>query len=355
MGSKRGYYEVLGVPRGATQEEIKRSFRRLAFQNHPDRNQEDGAAERFKEINEAYQVLSDPRKRSNYERFEHLGAGESGRGFDSFGDFVGGLGDIFEAFFGSATRTTQRAPQQGADLYSKLTISFEEAVFGCEKEIEVTRIEDCSLCYGLGSKPGSQPMRCPTCNGRGQVRQVHRGIFGHFSNMTTCEYCRGEGIIIAQPCPQCRGRGKERKRHKIAVKVPAGVEDGIQICLSGEGDAGIRGGPPGNLYVNLSVQEHEFFKREGNDILYELPISFAQAALGDKVEVPTVEGKATLNIPAGTQTEEVFRLKGRGVPSLHCSGRGSQLIKVRVITPQNLNPKQRRLFQELAKGLGKVT
>lgn len=350
-GLKRDYYEVLGVPRNATEEEIKRAFRRLAFQHHPDHNHEDGAAEKFKEINEAYQILIDPEKRARYDRFGPIGI--EGQGFEGFGDFSG-LGDIFEAFFGGSTTSTRRKAQRAADLSHNLTLSFEEAVLGCEKEIEVVRTENCSLCYGKGSKPGSQPSRCPNCNGTGQVRRVYQSIFGRFANMTTCEYCYGEGKVITQPCPRCRGTGRERRQRRIVVKIPAGVEDNSQIRLTGEGDMGMWGGPPGNLYLLLSVQEHKWFRREGDDILYELTINFAQAALGDEVEVPTLEGKAKVRIPPGTQTDQTFRLKGKGVPHLHRNGRGDQLVKVRLITPQSLDEHQRKLFQELEKTLAKT-
>lgn len=353
MSPKRDYYEVMGVPRDATEEEIKRAFRKLAFQYHPDRNSENGAEEKFKEVNEAYQVLSDPVKRANYDRFGHLGTEGSGRGFEGFSDF-GGLGDIFEAFFGGATTRDRQKPRQGADLYSTLTLSFEEAVFGCEKEIEVICRESCSSCHGTGSEPGSQIIGCPNCNGTGQVRRVQQSFFGRFVNIVPCERCRGEGKIITQPCSRCKGVGQERRRRKIAVKIPAGVEDGFQVRLGGEGDVGIWGGLPGYLYIALSVKKHEFFQREGENILYELPINFAQAALGAEVEVPTLDGKAEMKIPAGTQTGRVFRLKERGVPRLRGSGRGDQLVKIRVVTPRSLNDQQRKLFQELVKTLGKA-
>ena len=349
MATKRDYYEVLGVPRSASEGEIKRVFRKLAFQYHPDRNREDGAAERFKEINEAYEVLSDPERRATYDRFGHVGEG-FGKGFEDF-DIFPGFGDIFERFFGGATTATRRGPQQGGDLRYSLTITFEEAIFGCEGEIEIWRIENCSLCHGVGSEPGSQPSRCPECNGTGQVRQVQRSIFGQFVNVTTCNRCGGEGRIITKPCPQCRGSGKEEKARRIAITVPAGVDDGSQIRLSGEGNAGTRGGSAGNLYVTLSVQEHQFLKRRGDDILYDLPINFAQAALGDEVEVPTVDGPVPLKIPPRTQTGKLFQLKEKGVPHLRGGGRGDQLVMVHVVTPEALNEEQRRIFEELAKTL----
>jgi len=347
MAVKRDYYEVLGISRNATDEEIKKAFRKLAFQYHPDHNHGDGAADRFKEINEAYEVLSDPDKRAAYDRFGHGGAeGLFGRGFEGF-DF-GGFGDIFDAFFGGATTTTRQAPQRGADLQYNLTITFEEAAFGCEKEISISRTENCSLCQGVGSKPGSQPTRCPNCNGTGQVRRVQQTIFGRFVNTTTCSQCHGEGRIITEPCPQCRGTGREKQQRSIMVKIPPGVDDGSQLRLSGEGEAGLRGGPPGNLYITLSVLPHEFFARDGDNILYELPINFAQAALGAEVEVPTLDGKVNLKVPAGSQTGKVFRFKGQGVPHLHRGGCGDQLVTLLVVTPESLTEKQRQLFEELA-------
>ena len=354
MALKKDYYKVLGVARGASPEEIKKAFRKLAFQHHPDHNHQEGAEAKFKEINEAYQVLSDPEKRANYDHFGYSGAKAFGRGFEGFGDFASDFGDIFETFFAGTTRARKRVSRKGADLYYNLKISFEQAILGCEKEVEIMRTEDCPLCYGLGSEPDSQPVKCPDCDGSGEVHRVQKSIFGRFVNSTVCGRCRGEGIIITQPCKGCQGTGKEPKRRKIMVKIPAGVEDNSRIRLSREGEAGMWGGPAGSLYINLSVQEHPFFKREGNDVIYELPLNFAQAALGDEVEIPTIEGKTSLKIPPGTQAGKVFQLKGKGVPYLHRSGRGDQLIQVRVITPEKLNEEQRRLFQELAKGLGKA-
>ena len=351
MPAKRDYYEVLGVDREATDDEIKKAFRKLAFKHHPDHNHEDGAAERFKEVNEAYEVLSDPDKRAAYDRYGHGGAeGFFGRGFEGF-DF-GGFGDIFDAFFGGTATATRQAPQRGADLHGRITITFEEAAFGCEKEVNILRAENCSLCQGIGCKPGSQPSRCPNCNGTGQVRQVRQTIFGRFTNITTCPQCHGEGRIITEPCPQCRGTGREKRQRSIPVKIPAGVDDGSQIRLIGEGESGLRGGSPGNLYITLSVLPHEFFIRDDDNILYELPINFAQAALGAEVEVPTLDGKAKLKIPAGSQTGKVFRLKAQGIPHLRGNGRGDQLVTLLVVTPESLTKEQRRLFQELANSLG---
>ncbi len=350
MPTKRDYYEVLGIASNATDEEIKRAFRKLAFKYHPDHNRNDGAEEKFKEVNEAYEVLSDSDKRTAYDRFGHGGAeGLFGRGFEGFN--FGGFGDIFDAFFGGATTTTRQAPQRGADLQYRVTIIFEEAAFGCEKEINILRTENCSQCQGIGCKPGSQPSRCPNCNGTGQVRRVQQSIFGRFTSTTTCSQCQGEGRIITEPCPQCRGTGKEKRQRSILVKIPAGVDDSTQIRLMGEGETGARGGSSGNLYITLSVLSHQFFTRDGDNILYELAINFAQAALGTEVKVPTLDGEVKLKITAGCQTGKVFQLKNKGIPHLHRSGRGDQLVTLRIVTPDKLTKEQRQLFQELANSL----
>ncbi|MEE8471394.1 MAG: molecular chaperone DnaJ [Dehalococcoidia bacterium] len=355
MAKKRDYYHVLGVDRNASDEQLKKAFRKLAFEFHPDRNKDGEAEEKFKEVNEAYEVLNDHQKRASYDRFGQTGfGGFEGRGFDGF-DF-GGFGDIFDAFFGGISRTARRtSPQRGADLGYSLSISFEEAVFGCEKGIEIVRTERCSLCHGTRSEPGHQPQRCPTCDGSGELRRAQRSVFGQFVNVTACNQCHGEGAIITRLCSRCKGQGKERKAQKVAVRIPAGIAEGNQIRLSGEGDAGKRGGPPGNLYVNLSVQPHKLFRRDGHHILYEMPINFAQAALGDEIEVPTVDGDVLLKIPAGSQHGRLFRLKEKGVPHLRGHGRGDQLVRLHVVTPQSLNEGQKKLFRELEKTLGKAT
>lgn len=347
MPEKRDYYEVLGVDKSANDEEIKKAFRKLAFKYHPDHNRENGAEEQFKEANEAYEVLSDQDKRSAYDRFGHSGIdGAFGRGFDGFN--FGGLGDIFDVFFGGATTSTRQAPTRGADMRYDLPISFEEAAFGVEKEITISRTEHCSLCQGTGSKPGSQPSRCPNCNGTGQVRRVQQSLFGRFTNITTCPQCHGEGRIITEPCPQCRGKGKEKNQRTIKVIIPAGVDNGNQVLLRGEGDAGTRGGSSGDLYVTLSVKQHKFFDRDGDDVLYEQTINCAQAALGDEIEVPALDGNMKLKIPPGSQTGKVLRFKNKGIPHLHRNGRGDQLITLVVDIPASLTGKQRELFQELA-------
>lgn len=350
MPTERDYYEVLGIDRAATDEEIRKAFRKLAFKYHPDHNHADKAGERFKEVNEAYEVLSDPDKRAAYDRFGHGGAeGLFGRGFEGF-DF-GGFGDIFDAVFGGTATATRRAPRRGADLSYAIAITFEEAALGCEKEVTISRTENCSLCQGVGCKPGSQPVRCPNCKGTGQVRRVHQSLFGRFAHTATCDQCHGAGRIIAEPCPRCRGTGKEKHKRNISVKIPAGVENSSQIRLRGEGEAGTRGGSPGNLYIILSVKEHELFTRYNDDLLYELPINFAQAALGTEVEVLTLDGKTKLKIPAGSQTGQVFRLKGRGIAHLHRGGHGDQLVTLFVATPDKLTEKQRQLLQELGESL----
>ena len=249
-------------------------------------------------------------------------------------------------------RRQLRTAGLAADLRQHITINLEDAAFGVEKEINISRTEYCSLCQGTGCKPDSQPSRCPDCNGNGHVRQVRQSIFGRFTNITTCPKCHGEGRIITEPCPQCRGNGKEKRQRSLLVKIPGGVEDGSRMRLSGEGDAGTRGGPAGNLYVTISVLEHEFFKRDGDNVIYELPINFAQAALGDEVEVPTLDGETKLKVPAGSQTNTVFRLKGKGIPHLQRGGRGDQMVTLLVVTPDSLSSKQRQLFKELSDSFG---
>ncbi len=351
MPTKRDYYEVLSIDRNATEEKIKSAFRKLAFKYHPDRNRDNGAEGKFKEINEAYEVLSNQDKRSAYDRFGHDGGqGVSGRGFEGF-DF-GGFGDIFDAFFGGATTTTRQAPQRGDELHYRATITFEEAAFGIEKELKISRTEYCPACRGTGCPPNSQPSQCSNCNGSGQVSRVQQSIFGRFTNITTCPQCHGEGEIITEPCPRCRGTGKEKLQRSIFVKIPAGVDDGSRIRLNDEGNAGTRGGSPGNLYLSLSVKQHEFFIRDGDNVLYELHANFTQAALGAEVEVPTLDGKVKLKLPAGCQTGHVFRLKKKGIPHIYGNGRGDHLVRLQVVTPDSLTKKQRQLFEELDKTLG---
>ncbi|MBE0480599.1 MAG: molecular chaperone DnaJ [Dehalococcoidia bacterium] len=352
MATKRDYYDILGITRNATPEEIKKAYRKLAFEYHPDRNKNDGAEQTFKEINEAFEVLRDTDKRAAYDMFGHAAPGQGfGRGFEGF-EF-GGFGDIFDAFFGGGTgRGRRTGAQKGGDLHYSVSISFEEAVFGCEKELEIVRTERCSACHGSRSEPGTRPDTCSTCNGAGEVRRSQRSVFGQFINVAPCPHCNGEGIVINTPCRNCKGQGKQRMTRKILLKVPAGVDDGNQIRLSGEGDCGRNGGNPGNLLVTLSVRKHPQFERVGNDIVYELPVNFAQAALGDEIQIPGLEGDIPFRVPAGCQSGRVFRLKEKGVPNLRGYGRGDQLIRVHVVTPQALDAKQKKLFRDLAKMLG---
>ena len=351
MSTKRDYYEVLGVSRNANEDEIKKAFRKLARQYHPDVNKASDAEARFKEINEAYEVLSDSEKRQTYDRFGHNGpsAGFGQGGFGQGG--FGGIEDIFEDFFGFGTRArtaARRSPQRGADLRYNLTITFEEAVFGCEKQLEIPRWEPCPTCRGSGAAPGTAPVRCSQCNGSGEVRRVQQSIFGQFVNVSTCPRCNGEGEVVTSPCPECRGRKQVQRTRTVSVQIPAGVENGTQIRLSGEGEPGLNSGPAGNLYVALTVQPHPFFIRQGNDILLELPLNIGQAALGSKLHVPTLDGQHELTVPPGTQTGDTFRLQGRGVPHLRRSGRGDEIVTVFVKTPINLTEEQRDLLRRLA-------
>jgi molecular chaperone DnaJ len=354
MSSKRDYYEVLGVPRSASGDDLKRAFRRMARQYHPDVNKDPGAEEHFKELNEAYEILSDADKRARYDRFGHAGvqgAGAGGAGFEGFGF---GFDDIFESFFGGVrTGASAARPQRGQDLRHDLTISFEEAVFGCEKEIEAARHEPCPTCNATGAAPGTSPVRCQECGGTGEVRHVQRSILGSFVNVTTCPRCRGSGEEITTPCPECGGQKLVVRTRRLTVRIPSGVDDGIRIRLSGEGEPGAMGGPPGNLYVFISVRRHPHFARQDNNIILELVINVAQAALGDSVRVPTLDGEEDLIIPAGTQSGDVVRLKGRGVPYLRRNGRGDQRVIITVATPKKLTRKQRELYQELGETLGK--
>ncbi len=350
MTDKRDYYEVLGLDRNATDDDVKKAFRKLAFQYHPDRNNDENATEKFKEINEAYEVLSSPDKRATYDRYGHTGPeGGMAEGF-------GGFGDIFDAFFGGMGATAARqGPRQGNDLQQSITLTLEEAAFGADKEINLGRVENCSVCRGTGSKPGSKPAKCPVCNGTGQVRRVQQNFFGRFINVTTCDRCRGEGQIITEPCPHCRGSGREKFNRTLTITIPPGVDNGSQLRLTGEGDAGLRGGPSGDLYLNISVRPHEIFERQGDNIYYDLPINFAQAALGDEVEVPTLDGKTRVKIPSGTQNGKEFHLRDKGIGHLRGGGRGDEIVRLKVITPEKLTKEQKKLFEELAKSLSSGT
>jgi molecular chaperone DnaJ len=350
MAAKRDYYDVLGVTRSASEEDVKKAFRRLARQYHPDVNKEKGAEARFKEINEAYEVLGDAQKRQAYDRFGHAGvsgAGVGGSPFEGFG--FSNFSDIFEQIFANAagTGTARRAgPQRGADLRYELTISFEEAVRGCQKEIEIPRWESCPTCRGSGAQPGTNTARCTACQGTGEIRRVQQSIFGQFVNVMVCDRCRGEGRVITTPCERCSGQGRIRNVRRVTVNIPAGVDDGITVRVPGEGEAPPRGGTLGNLFVALTVKPHEYFKRQGTDILYDLPISYVDAAMGAELEVPTLDGKEAVKVPSGTQSGRTFRLKGKGVPVIHSQQKGDELVTVKVVTPQSLTPRQRELLRE---------
>ncbi|HEY4688973.1 MAG TPA: molecular chaperone DnaJ, partial [Anaerolineae bacterium] len=345
--------DVLGVPRSASNEGIKKAYRKLARQYHPDVNKDNGAEAKFKEINEAYEVLSDDKKRAAYDRFGHAGteATDFG-GFGGFGGF-GDLSDFVEEFFGMGTRRGRRVPRRGADLRYDLTIEFTEAAFGVEKEIEIARHEACPRCGGSGAEPGTTPVRCTTCNGTGEVRRLQQSFFGSTVTMVTCPTCRGEGETVPIACIECRGNKYVRMARKLTVKIPPGVDTATQIRLANEGEPGEFGGPNGNLYVVLDVKPHLYFRRKDDDVVLEVAINVAQAALGDKVTIPTLDAEETLEIPAGTQPGKVFRLRGRGIPHLRRTGRGDQLVVIQVSVPTNLTNEQRRLLTELSKTLGR--
>ena len=355
--SKRDYYDVLGIPRDASDEDVKKAFRKLALEYHPDRNRSDGAEERFKEVNEAYQTLSDSRKRADYDRFGHAAASANGgRGFEGFEGF-GGFGDIFDAFFGGgfgAQANAANAAKRGSNIRISLTVDFEEAVFGVEKSIEIDRVEVCGRCRGSRGEPDSGSESCAACKGSGQVRRSQQGIFGQFVQVTTCSTCGGEGRVITNPCSNCAGAGRERRARRLAITIPAGIDAGAQIRLTREGEAGINGGPPGDMYVAVSVREHEIFERDGYDIHYAMPISVSQAALGAKLEVPTLEGGGELEVPPGTQPGTMFRLRNKGVPHLRDSRRGDQIVTAEVEIPASLSREQRQIFEALAESFGET-
>ena len=355
--AKRDYYEVLGVEKGASDEEIKKAYRRLARQYHPDVNKDDPKAEeKFKEINEAHEVLSDPQKRAAYDRFGHAGTDPNfGGGADAggFGDFsFDGFGDIFDMFFGGGGRRRKTGPERGADLRYDLRIEFEEAAFGKETTIKIPRTELCSTCHGNRAKPGTPIKTCSVCGGSGQVQSVQNTAFGRFSTVRPCDRCQGEGKTIETPCPTCAGRGRVRRVREIKVTIPAGVDTGHRLRIAGEGEAGERGGSPGDLYIYLSVKPHAFFKRTGNDLILEQAISYTKAALGGSIDVPTLEGTATLKIPEGTQPGTLFRIKGKGIPYLRGSGRGDELVRVKIEIPTKLTTAQREAIRNLAEAFG---
>ncbi|NLV73954.1 MAG: molecular chaperone DnaJ [Chloroflexi bacterium] len=351
--NKRDYYEILEIPRGASEDEIRSAYRKLARRYHPDVSKEDDAEARIKEINEAYQVLSDPEKRSLYDRFGHQAFNQGSGGFQGFD--MGGFGSIFEDFFGFSTRSGRPGPTRGTDLRYDLEISFEEAVFGLKHDLTINRMETCTVCRGSGAEPGTSPVRCSECNGSGQVRRQQQSIFGAFVNVSTCPHCGGRGETISTPCSTCHGTTRVKQERSIQVDIPAGVDDQTRIRLTGEGEPGANGGPPGNLYVVLHVKPHAFFTRREDDILLNMNINIAQAALGAEIEVPTLEGTEKIKVPAGTQTGTVFKLYGKGVPHLHRRDRGNQVVIVNIQTPTNLSGRQKELLQELGTSLGTET
>ena len=351
--SKRDYYEALGVGKSANGDELKSAFRKLAKQYHPDVNKEAGADERFKEINEAYAVLSDEQKRAAYDRFGHAGVNGGGMGAS---DFSGGFGveDIFETFFGGGFgggrgASSRRAPRRGADLRYDMTLSFDQAIHGVDQEIEFARNETCDTCQGSGAEPGTQPRRCDTCKGSGEVRQVRQTFLGSMVNVSSCPTCGGSGEVIQSPCRACRGKGQLRRSVKRVIPIPPGVNTGTQIRVSGEGEPGANGGPIGNLYVVISVSPHKYFRRREDQVFVEVSINVAQATLGAEVLVPTPYGPEKLKVPAGTQSGTVFQLRGKGAPRPQRSGKGDLFVIVNVATPADLTKEQKKLYEELRK------
>jgi molecular chaperone DnaJ len=359
MATERSYYEILGVERNADDAAIKRAFRKLAQQWHPDVSSEAGAVERFKEINEAYQVLSDPNRRQIYDMVGRPGLGDMGGAGSPFTEGFPGFGDLFDAFFagmgGSAAGARRGRRPAGSDLRYDLRITFDEAVRGIEREIEFDVLDRCGTCAGSGAAPGSASSPCSACGGRGEIRAVRQTILGQMVNVTECTRCRGEGRVVDTPCPTCRGDGRAQKRKKLRVSVPAGIDEGHQIRLSGEGEAGPRGGPPGNLYVAVHVTPHALLRRDGTEIFHDLQLSIAQAALGTRARIPTIEGEEEMEIRPGTQPGTEIRLRGRGVPHLRRPGtRGDLHVIVHVNVPTKLSKRQRQLLEELAAESGEA-
>lgn len=356
MADKRDYYEVLGVDKNASADEIKKAYRKLAKKYHPDLNPDDkeGAEAKFKEASEAYEVLSDADKKARYDQFGHAGvdpnaaAGYGGGGFGGFGGFEDfDLGDIFGSFFGgSASRRNQNGPQRGRDVRMNIDLTFEEACFGTKKDVTVSHMEECHTCHGSGAAPGSKPTRCSNCGGTGQVRSVQRTPFGNMQSVRTCEVCRGKGTIINDPCKSCRGEGSLRNSKKISVNIPGGIDTGQTLNVRGEGDIGKNGGPAGDLLITVRVKPHKLFVRQGSDIMCDYPITFVQATLGGEVKVPTVDGSVTYNIPEGTQPGTVFRLKGKGAVKLNGTTRGDQYVKIQVEIPKGITEKQKDLLRQ---------
>ena len=360
---KRDYYEVLGVSKGASEDEIKKAYKKLARKYHPDMNPGDKEAEeKFKEVNEANEVLSDPEKKARYDQFGFAGVDPSygagtGGAYGGAGGFdFGDLGDIFGSFFGGGFGGGQRrnpnAPQRGESIRASVTVSFTEAAFGCEKEVSVERSEQCPTCKGNGCAPGTTPEVCPDCHGSGMVQVQQRTPMGVFASSRPCPKCRGTGRIIHQPCRDCGGQGSVRKRKTIKINIPAGIDDGQTISLRGQGHAGKNGGPSGDLLVTVMVKPHEIFRRDGTSVFCEAPITYAQAVLGGTLEIPTIDGKVKYDIPEGTQTGTVFRLRGKGIPAINGRGRGDQYVTVTIETPQNLNKEQKEALKKFSDLLG---
>jgi len=360
--AKRDYYQVLGLSRDATSDDIKKAYRRMALQYHPDKNPgSKEAEEKFKEATEAYEVLKDPQKRSTYDQFGHAGLSGAGGfgGFDfttfDLGDALrafmrdfGSFGSVFDEFFGTTSTRTRRGYQKGQDLQIRLKLNLSEIATGVETKMKLKRLQKCEECNGTGAEKGNSKKVCPKCEGAGQIRRVSRSLFGQFVNVTTCDYCNGEGMVIDKPCPICRGDGRTKGSSTISVKIPPGVTTGNYIQLRGAGNAGPRGGPAGDVIVLIEEQEHPNFQRRGDDIVHETLLSFTQAALGDEITVPTLDGKINLKIPSGTQSGKTFKLKGRGIPHLHGYGRGDEIIQVLVWVPTRLTPEEKKLLKELA-------
>ena len=351
------YYDRLGVSKDASQDEIKRAYRKMSKKYHPDINKEPGAEEKYKEVQEAYETLSDDQKRAAYDQYGPDGANAGFGGQGGFGGFDGGAGfggfeDIFSSFFGGGAARNPNAPRQGDDLQYRVNLSFEEAVFGAEKEVHYNREATCKTCSGSGAKPGTSPVTCGRCQGQGVINVDTQTPLGVMRRQVTCDVCHGTGQEIKDPCQTCHGTGHEKQSHKVSVKIPAGVETGQQIRLAGQGEAGFNGGPYGDLFVIINVNPSDKFTRDGSTIYYTLNISFVQAALGDTVEVPTVHGNVEMTIPAGTQTGKTFRLKGKGAPRLRGGSQGDQHVTVKIVTPTKLNDAQKEALLAFAKASG---
>ena len=373
MAEKRDYYEVLGVSKNATADELKKAYHKLARKYHPDLNKDNPeAADKVKEANEAYSVLSDPQKRAAYDQYGHAafqngggpgaGAGNPfGGGFQGFGGFGGGEGmdDIFNMFFGGAgrggsSRRADNGPRQGSDLRMDLQITFEEAAFGTEKKIRLNREEECETCHGSGAAPGSTPETCPDCHGTGEIRVTQNSLFGQVVNVRTCPKCHGTGKIVTNPCKDCHGTGRVKKKRMLTVKIPAGVDNGSRLRVAGEGEAGLRGGRPGDLYVYLYVKPHKFFERDGTTVTCEVPINIVQATLGAEIEVPTLYGQVKVKIPEGTQPNKILRLKGKGIVSLRSGQKGDQMVRIKVVIPTGLSEAQKEALRKFGDASGRT-